>query len=223
MTTESAIALAVATKSSNLEYHWADIFTRILHMENDSDIHSPRLGMKEYESQSHSNGLQDDTSCLSSSNKTFGSAFWLVELSAFCGDMISQATFWNVFLCFWSLCIRLEFCNPLHESEPLVVLDFPHYSRSDEQIYGLSDNGSQWEKSNCLSDVERTQANPIFRMLWTSCVCVCCINFFRSFHRVPPFSIPFTSSSSGTSSDLTRTKDTVVSWMNNASISPKLL
>ncbi|GKB35584.1 retrovirus-related pol polyprotein from transposon TNT 1-94 [Tanacetum coccineum] len=34
---------------------------------------------------------------------------------------------------------------------------------------------------------------------------------------------PFTSSSSGTPSDLTKTKDTTVSWMNNAYISPKLL
>ncbi|GJY94781.1 hypothetical protein Tco_0511142 [Tanacetum coccineum] len=40
---------------------------------------------------------------------------------------------------------------------------------------------------------------------------------------LPPSFHPFTSSSSGTPSDLTMTKDTTVSWMNNASISPKLL
>ncbi|GKC72185.1 hypothetical protein Tco_1118068, partial [Tanacetum coccineum] len=40
---------------------------------------------------------------------------------------------------------------------------------------------------------------------------------------LPPLFHPFTSSSSRTPSDLTRTKDIVVSWMNNASISPKLL
>ncbi|GKE47555.1 hypothetical protein Tco_1478813, partial [Tanacetum coccineum] len=84
---------------------------------------------------------------------------------------------------------------------------------SDEQILPYN----KWVpvgKSNYFLDVERTQANPIFKIV---------VDILKNTNFFKAFTASSTIPSIYIQQFWDKTKDTTVSWMNNASISPKLL
>ncbi|GJU93284.1 hypothetical protein Tco_1318040 [Tanacetum coccineum] len=132
------------------EYQLADIFTKALPRERFEFI-LPRLGMKSMKPETLKRLQDDKDDCVLSCHLSFSHC---VSVTEFCLDC-HELTFFDL--------ITMADAN-INAPEVPVAADYPP-TRSDEQILPRN----KWVpvgKSNCFLDVERTQANPIFKIVF---------------------------------------------------------